>query len=300
MIVDEKHSYKIKDLLSACMEQPDKIHRIIVEVEADFERSKLKALLKSNRWPLAVNPHLIVSPKHEDKLERGESLLDTFVENGLIGKRFLDFGCGEGHVAKVASDRAEFAVGYDIDETGWEVFHETERFMLTNDWQAVVNKGPYDVIFVYDVLDHIVDEDPIELLQDARSVLAPGGKVFIRCHPWCSRTGSHNYRTLNKAWIHLFFSEEELREMGCDPLPVKKILHPMLTYEDWFSKSGFKTVSENTCRQSVEPFFEQEELLCKIIKDHWKDSIEERLRSGKVFPRFQLEQNTLDFILEGE
>lgn len=299
MICEEKKQARIKDLLAACSEQPDLIHRIIIEVEPGFERSKLKALLKSDKWPMAVNPNLIVNnSSYDDKLERGESILDTFVENGLINKKFLDFGCGEGHVAKAASARASYSVGYDIDETGWEAFHETDRFMLTNDWQAVINKGPYDVVFLYDVLDHIESEDPIDILKMINSVMVPNGKVHVRCHPWCSRTSSHVYRTINKAFIHMFFSEEELREMGCDPLPSRKIIHPLVTYDDWFQKGGFNKIDEKTLRQDVEPFFMKEELLSNIIKNHYKDSFEERYASGREFPKYQLEQQMLDFQLE--
>ena len=299
MIVEEKKAHRIKDLLSACSEQSDLIQRIIIEVEPGFERSKLKALLKSDKWPLAVNPNLIVNnDSYQDKLERGESILDAFIENGLINKRFLDFGCGEGHTAKAASERASFAIGYDIDETGWHEFYDTDRFMLTNDWQAVANKGPYDAVFLYDVLDHIVEEDPIDILKNIHSVMAPKGRVYVRCHPWCSRTGTHVYRSLNKAFVHMFFSDEELGAMGCTPLPAKKILHPILTYDDWFQKGGFKKIDEKTIRQDVEPFFEKEELIAKIIKEHWKESFEERLASGRVFPKFQLEQQFLDFVLE--
>lgn len=299
MIVEVKKQHQIKDLLSACAEQSDLIHRIIIEVEPSFERSKLKALLKSDRWPLAVNPHLIVNnDSYDDKLSRGETILDTFVENGLVNKKFLDFGCGEGHVAKAGSERATFSVGYDIDDSGWEAFHESDRFMLTNDWQAVINKGPYDVVFLYDVLDHIDSEDPIDVLKMIYDVLVPKGRIYVRCHPWCSRTSTHVYRNLNKAFVHMFFNEEELREMGCEPLPIRKILHPIVTYDDWFQKSGFKKVDEKVLRQDVEPFFLKEELLSSLVKKHYKDSFEERYASGREFPKFQVEQNFLDFTLE--
>lgn len=301
MIIEEKRQSKIQDILHACAEQSSLIHRIIIEVEPSFERSRLKALLKSDKWPKAVNPNLIIdNSSYKDKLERGEALLDTFfVENNLTNKKFLDFGCGEGYAAKAASQRAELSVGYDIDDTGWYVFDETNTFKLTNDWQSVINNGPYDVVFIYDVLDHLVDQDPIDILKDVHSILTPNGRVHVRCHPWCSRSGNHIYRELNKAFVHMFFTEEELREMGYNPLPLKKILHPLVTYEDWFQKSGFKKiVDEKPIRQEVEDFFSKEPLLCSIIKNQWKESFEERLSSGKVFPSFQMELNFVDYFLQ--
>ena len=173
----------------------------------------------------------------------------------------------------------------------------SDRFLLTSDFEEVTRHGPYDVILLYDVLDHIIDEDPQTIKESIYGVLKDNGKVHIRCHPWCSKHGTHAYKSLNKAYIHLFFSPEDLAGMGIRTIPTRKIIHPITTYDDWFSKAGFKKIESNVLRDNVEPFFEQEDVLCKIIKDHWKDSYEERLSSGKVFPRFQLEASFLDFVL---
>jgi 2-polyprenyl-3-methyl-5-hydroxy-6-metoxy-1,4-benzoquinol methylase len=301
MIVEEKKQHRMKDLLSAALEQSDKINRIIFEVEPDFERSKLRALLRSDKWPEAVNPNVIIDrSSSEDMFSRAENILDlmdVMLASNLSNKKFLDFGCGQGHIARAAADRSTYSVGYDIDEEGWEHFEETPRFMLTNDLQVVKSKGPYDAILLYDVLDHIVEEDPIDILKFLNGVLTPTGRIYVRCHPWCSKSGTHVYHQINKAWIHMFFSDEEIVEMGGKPIPTLKITHPIATYANWFEKGGFKRHSENIKREQVESFFTSEDILIKTVKEHWKNSIEERLASGKEYPKFQLEQTFLDFVL---
>ena len=274
MIVEEKKKERMKDLLTACLEQPDKIHRIIIETESDFERSKLRALLRGTKWPFAVHPNLLIANNDQDKLERADSILDWMMGNNLQDKKFLDFGCGEGHVAYQASQRAKLSIGYDINETGWERFKGTDRFLLTSEFQEAHRHGPYDVILLYDVLDHIMTEEPQDVLKDLRSVLKDDGKVYVRCHPWCSRHGTHAYKSLNKAYIHFFFTPEELEKMGVSSLPTRKIIHPITTYDDWFQKAGLKKIDSesNVMRETIEPFFQQEDILCKLIKDHWKES----------------------------
>lgn len=299
MIVEEKNPERLKDLLAAAQDQTDLIRRIIIETEPEFQRSKLKALLFSKQWPHAVDPNLLVSSEEEDRFDRAEAILDWVLGSNLQDKKFLDFGCGEGHVAYRASLRSKLSVGYDLNESGWEKFKATDRFFLTSDFQEIHRHGPYDVILLFDVLDHIVTEDPKDVLKDLHGILKDNGKVHVRCHPWCSRSGAHAYNSLNKAYLHFFFTPEELEKMGVKSDPIRKIIHPITTYDDWFLKSGFKKLDSesNVMRQSVEPFFEQEPILAKLIKDHWKDSYEERLSSGKVFPKHQLEQTMLDFVL---
>lgn len=299
MIVDEKRQNKLKDLLSSGMEQIDKIHRIIIEVDPSFERSKLKALLKGGKWPAAVYPHLILDDDESSQIERAEVVIEQMLGNSIIGKKFLDFGCGEGFVPHVASKSASMAVGYDIDEVKWERFRTTDSFMLTSDFQTAARQGPYDAILLFDVLDHVIDEDPVAILKDLREILKDDGTMYIRFHPWTSRHATHVYKTINKAYAHMLFSEDELREMGAMPLPCRKIIHPIITYEEWFTKAGLKpSRMPSFLAEKPEPFFEEEPIIRDAIMEHWKDSCEERLASGKVFPAFQMEKQFIDYKIQ--
>lgn len=175
---------------------------------------------------------------------------------------------------------------------------------LTTSWKEVVKKAPYDIIMLYDVLDHI--EGPVsniaKELKNIKSILRPGGSVYVRCHPFCSRHGTHLYQKINKAFIHLIFTEEELEKLGYGKefqLPTRKIIHPIITYNEWFKTANFQLYKrDHVYREAVEPFFENIPLVAKRIKDHWKDSSDKNLKSGKGFPRIQLEQQFVDYILK--
>lgn len=290
MIVEEVFPNRIKDLLSACQDQQEMVVRLIVEAQPGFRTSKLKILLGSKRWPHAVNPNLVVDRNsHDDKMARADAILDRLVTAGLPGSSFLDFGCGEGHATAAARRRGAAATGYDEAVAGGEG--------LTDDWGRVRGAAPFDVVLAYDVLDHSREEHPIDCLKRVREVMSPDGRLFLRLHPWCSRTGTHAYTGLNKAYLHYFFTQAEMAEMGAPGVWTRKVTHPIVTYADWVLKSGFQKVSENVQRERPEPFWEEEPLLRSVIQDHWKDSYEESLADGSRFPTYQMEQQFYDLVL---
>ncbi len=264
----------------------------------DFK--KLKELLNSDQWPAAVEPSLICDVSSEqDKEYRAEGILDLIIDISLNGLSFLDFGCGEGHVVeKAALQKPKISVGYDIVQSErWEQWPQNDNMTLTTKWEDVVAKGPYNVILLYDVVDHI-EEDVIEELKKIKEVLSPGGKVFVRCHPWCSRHGTHLYRQINKAYIHLVFTEEELKELGFFGQKTREVIHPIATYEKWFKKAGFRIPRASTVmREGVNKFFLKNELIANRIKARWKTSSEKEFRTGKTFPTFQMEQQFIDWVI---
>ncbi len=174
----------------------------------DNDFSQLQDLLKSDKWPEAVLEFQIADDtSEEDKTDRAEGIIDILIEESLEGKRFLDFGCGEGHSVKYSSEEnASVSVGYDIKSTGKLPWEQDGKFLLTTEFEKVLDKGPFDIVLIYDVLDHA--EDPMDVLLKASSVLSPTGTIYLRCHPFSSRHGGHCYRKLNKAFVHLVFSEE--------------------------------------------------------------------------------------------
>ena len=72
------------------------------------------------------------------------------------------------------------------------------------------------------------------LLNQVKSVCGPQTKIFTRCHSWMSRHGSHIYKQLNKAWVHLFFTEDELVKMGLKLDFTFKYFFPLKTQQNWF------------------------------------------------------------------
>lgn len=240
------------------------------------------SLLASPMWPEAVPQFLICENNEEDKNQRAEGILDYFGIS-LEDKKFLDFGCGEGHVAKTASLSASFSAGFDLIKTGNLSWEMDEKCLLTTDFEKIIKKAPYDIICLYDVLDHATDA--VELLKRVRLLCSSKTKIFVRCHPWAGRWGSHLYKQINKAWIHIFFTKEELETMGYKMEYIYKTYFPLDTQKEWFLKSGFKIESQDMTTVLVEQFFQRPELMERLPKEY------------KSFPEWQMSQLFNDYVI---
>ncbi len=264
---------------------------------------ELLNLLNSKEWPAAVDPTLICDiTSDQDKEDRAEGILDLIIDTHLEHLKFLDFGCGEGHVInKSKIQKPKLAVGYDIKKyEKWEKWEKTSNTMITDDWETIKTNGPYNIILMYDVIDHMImsKEDLISKLKEIKSLLAPNGKVYVRNHPWCSRHGTHLYHKLNKAFVHLVFSDEEIEAMGHTQEQVRQTIHPLNEYEELFNKSGFKIQgTPNVVKEGVEPFF-YKDIISQRIKNNYKNSHDVNLKNRSQFPVFQLEQQFIDYVLK--
>jgi SAM-dependent methyltransferase len=261
------------------------------------EFENLKELLISSEWPESVLDFQIVDENSEqEKMDRAEGVIDILIQEDLKGKKFLDFGCGEGHMAKYASTQCLLSVGYDIADpkTNSFVWEKKENnFLLTKNYENVTKNGPYDVILIYDVIDHIVgNEEQKEVLKKASELLSTDGHIYLRCHPWCSRHGGHLYRQINKAFIHLVFNKDEIKEMGYTiEGPMSNVIYPVLYYAKLVRESGLKPKSEPELeRQNVEDYFKNNE----IISNRLKKSIP---LANDEFPSFQMSICFIDYIL---
>ncbi len=247
---------------------------------------ELESLLSSSDWPLAIPEQMICDvASEEDKLERAEGILELIIGTNLTDRRFLDFGCGEGHcVIKADKMGAKTSVGYDISITS----KKKRGVTITENWDDVKKNGPYDTIMAYDVLDHIEKETPVEALKKIREVLADNGKAYLRMHPWCSRHGGHLYQKLNKAFAHLIITEEELATMGHKLMPNQKVMLPLYTYRNWIVNAGLKKIEENISETQPEAFFSQE----KAVLDRLLS-----LNNTKEIMTFQMKMNFVDYVV---
>lgn len=271
----------------------------LTPVEGDFE--VLKGLLQSDKWPAAVEPFLICSTdSDQDKEDRAEGILDLIIDTHLEGLSFLDFGCGEGHVVSHAlSQNPKISIGYDVVAASrWKSIND-ERAVYTTEWEDVQKHSPFDVVLLYDVIDHIASssDEIITALKRIKSVMAANAKVYVRCHPWCSRHATHLYHQINKAYVHLIFSPEELEQMGYIGTFTHNIIHPMMTYSELFRAGGLRAHrKEKITRSDVEKFFQITPVIANRIKKQWKQSHEKPLRDGKQFP-VQTEIQFIDYVL---
>lgn len=265
-----------------------------------LELTNLRMLAKSDIWPEAVPADLLCGEDEDSKLARATGIVQEFIHTDVARKKFLDFGCGEGHVPYVVAAvfDSEYATGYDVKEQNWATLdknREIKNLLLTTEWDQVIEKGPYDVILVNDVIDH--SADPLKALKQIQEAKTPGtGKVYMRCHPWTSRHGTHIYKTLNKAYLHLVFSKEELYAMGLKEMATQPALEPLSLYRHLLKEAGFTVLKEDTVTQPVELFFTRNSDVLRRIKEKWKTSSNEELAGGR-FPREIMEIQFVDYTL---
>ena len=296
----EKIFQKIEDTIKSLTEIKEMLKEksIVPEIQSPEINSSenyetlesLKKALESDKWPLAVNPNLICNVNSEsDKKERGIGILELIVEESIKDGKFLDYGCGEGYCAAQAKEvlGCSLSVGYDIKNPNWASVSESAIFSTS--YEEVKALGPYDAILLFDVLDHVSQESPTETLKKVYDLLSPTGKVYLRCHPWMSRHGTHHYHSLNKAYVHLVFSESELQQLSdFTPEPNQKVKYPLSTYQTIIKDSGFKILHERTITEKSEPFFKIPKIKERIVKN----------TGHKEFPEFQMSLQFIDYKLE--
>ena len=246
----------------------------------DFEM--LRALLVSHEWPEAAPEYMICEDTDEDKVDRAVGIMEL-LKVGLADKKVLDFGCGEGHFVAETAKVAAKAIGFDIEKAGrlWE------GDLLTTDWEKIKQGGPfYDVALLFDVLDHC--QDPVSALLRLREVCDSKTYIFCRCHPWMGPHAGHHYRKLNKAYVHLVFTEDELRQMGVDSVFTQKKYFPLDDTGAWFREGGFKIVEHRMHQISVPVFFKDNFLIRKRLPLNFYDA----------FPEWQMSQVFNDYVLK--
>lgn len=235
----------------------------LADISISVNNDQFKRLIESPYWPQAVLPTLIVDQNNEQaKTARAQSILNSFVTlQAITNKKFLDFGCGEGHLVKLAKTHAKLAIGYDLNVSGDN---------LTSNIDVIRSNAPYDVIVMYDVLDHVQSyEERRRCINIMLELLTPGGVGIVRIHPFSSRHASHVYQTFNKAYAHLVYTHQEMAELGYNPEPVLKTIRPLKTYRELWQAMGLKVISESIIKHPIEDFFTVPDIFQFFIDKHW-------------------------------
>ena len=270
-LAQERHYlYELQQVKRELADVTDQLKKRGLPESSKYERElqETRRLLDAVDWPQAVEPACICDTP-EKQGERAENILDLLVGEHMKGKRFLDYGCGEGHTIMKAKEReAALALGYDVDPSKTQL----QSPWFTHNFEEVKSQAPYDIILLHDVLDHVVMIDPIQVLQQVKSVLSPKGRVYVRNHPWSSRHGGHLYLQKNKAFLHLVFDEIELtRIAGVSAEHNIRVVTPMDTYRFWFKEAGLNVKSEIPIKNKVEDYFLLPSPINDRLKKHWKD-----------------------------
>lgn len=232
-------------------------------------------IINNPNWPEAVPQDLLADITSEDDMNcRAGTIIDCTIDVDMQGKTFLDFGCGDGYVAREALNRGvEKSVGYDIFISDkWEsVKQGLTNLEFVDDYDELKGQK-FDIILIYDVIDHC--EKPLGLLVQAKKLLADDGVIYLKCHPWTSRHGTHIYKTLNRAYVHLLVKDENLKKMGHNGLKVRKLLHPIQSYREWIDRSGLVIKDEKVITNNLDKFFRDNEKTRKSIYKHWSAELE--------------------------
>lgn len=93
--------------------------------------------------------------------------------------RFLDIGCGSGASVRAAEDLNWEAIGLDIDP---ELVREGREGLgadlrCVNILESGLPRGSFDFVKLRDVVEHL--PNPLQVLDTARELLAPGGVMLI-------------------------------------------------------------------------------------------------------------------------
>lgn len=290
----------VKPIVDSLSDQPNAAAKLEKSLKASFRNTKASSVPASElgdipdfmraNWPLAIPPNCLLNTADQDliikekfrALQAAGYILDTVGLSTTTNKRILDFGCGKGYITKEMAARSSgqsLVVGYDIDDElikqcdANHIGNQDETpLQFTIDKQAVETNGPYDLIYIYDVLDQLVGEDPIDVLEWIGSLITPDGFIFIRTHPWTSRHGGNIHETHNKAYLHLAMTSDEFLKHDINPPHNLKIVRPLAAYEKWISESGLKIHHRNSITKKVETFFEGP-VLDRIIKINWAGSL---------------------------
>ncbi len=116
--------------------------------------------------------------RHESLREQDRSRLQGYIE-GLVAfllpaersLRYLDIGCGVGHSLEAAMALGLVAHGVEADRTSKELAERSGGLVV--DRAAALPEGMYDLVTLWETLEHL--SDPATMIRMASARLAPGG-----------------------------------------------------------------------------------------------------------------------------
>jgi SAM-dependent methyltransferase len=110
--------------------------------------------------------------------------------------RLLDVGAGSGILMEAAARAGYQADG--IEPSNWMVDRAADHGILVHHGVLPMPgvTGPYDVVTLVDVIEHV--SDPVDLLKQAKAVLAPGGVGLVITPD----VGSMAARVMGPSWWH--------------------------------------------------------------------------------------------------
>jgi len=218
--------------------------------------------LNNSEWPEAIPEHMVC--KTEQDLHTRALIISEWVGNkGPV----LDFGCQDEKLSDILNSQSI----------------PTTPYKLESDWSKIKNQT-FMTVVLHDVIDHIL-EDRVKVLKKIKTILEPEGTIKVRCHPWCSRHGGHQFSTNNKAFAHLVYPEK---------WPTEKIIDPIKNYENIFKFSGLKIVEKICYRFPIEDWILRN--FGRSLLRYWPENMWKNQDCPAVLPYLELEYIDYDLV----
>lgn len=144
--------------------------------------------------------------------------------------------------------------------------------------------------YSFDEIDHEIY--PEKMLNDIKHKMNRDDFLKIRCHPWCSRNGGHYGGMENKAFVHLIFDNNTLKQKFGIGKYTNKIYYPLDYYSKIFNSTGFNIVKMNVTRVNVDNFFKRFD---NIFSKLWNCEFE---KNGICIPFFHMSIEYVDYLLK--
>lgn len=158
-------------------------------------------------------------PRHPWELARIRAIKQILTKDGILPRRVLDVGCGDGFTAAslFADDSIQCIFGLDIflDSEQAQRFSQQHRKMQLHTKAEDLPEDPMDLVMFLDVLEHV--EEPVALLQSfVDRHLADSGRVLITVPAFQSLFSEHDrflkhYRRYNRALLHETVTAAKMR-----------------------------------------------------------------------------------------
>ncbi|MBL8911716.1 MAG: class I SAM-dependent methyltransferase [Archangium sp.] len=111
--------------------------------------------------------------------------------------RLLDYGAGAGQFARFMADRGFDTVGLEPYSLGTTLEEKNLRLVRAPLAKVKAELGKFDVITMWHVLEHL--EQPVPLLKELHSMLAPGGVLVVSVPNF----SSWQSEVFKGGWFHL-------------------------------------------------------------------------------------------------
>jgi 2-polyprenyl-3-methyl-5-hydroxy-6-metoxy-1,4-benzoquinol methylase len=121
--------------------------------------------------------------RRHDAPRENQSRIERYrVTSRLCRGDVVEFGCGDGELAKAIHDRGCAVTGVDKNEAKIARAREKYpyiRFIQSDVQHLDLRDADFDTALIAEVLEHVTDDVGMDMLRRAWSLLRPGGRLIV-------------------------------------------------------------------------------------------------------------------------